>query len=57
VIVDLRERKGCLADLHASLADVPRSGGRVVLVGAEAGLGNTTLVRTFADGQSLARVL
>lgn len=55
--MDLRERKGCLADLHASLADVPRSGGRVVLVGAEAGLGNTTLVRTFADGQSLARVL
>jgi DNA-binding CsgD family transcriptional regulator len=53
--VDLLERDSCLADLSGWWADAPR-GGCVVLVGAEAGLGKTSLMRAFADQLKDARV-
>lgn len=55
--MDLLERDDGLADLNGWLGDAVQGRGCVVLVGAEAGLGKTTLVRTFTDRQSTARVL
>jgi predicted ATPase len=42
----LIEREGLLA----RLADAQRAGGRLLLVGGEAGVGKTTLVRAFTSG-------
>jgi len=53
--VELLERDSCLSDLSGWWADVPL-GGCVVLIGAEAGLGKTALVREFADQTKDARV-
>jgi DNA-binding CsgD family transcriptional regulator len=55
--VNLLEREKCLANLSTWLADVPRSGGSVVLVGAEAGLGKTSLLREFASRHPQTRLL
>jgi DNA-binding CsgD family transcriptional regulator len=52
---DLLERAPFLAELHARL-DASRRSGCLVLIGGEAGVGKTSLVRRFADG-SRARVL
>lgn len=53
----LLERSGDLARLQAALADVGKSRhGRMVLVGGEAGVGKTSLLREFCDGEP-ARVL
>ena len=46
----LLERQGALASLEASLGDAGRGRGRVVLLGGEAGIGKTSLVRAFAEG-------
>jgi DNA-binding CsgD family transcriptional regulator len=53
----LLERHDCLAALGSWLDDVPRRGGRVVLVGAEAGLGKTTLLREFSASHAGIRTL
>jgi DNA-binding CsgD family transcriptional regulator/tetratricopeptide (TPR) repeat protein len=46
----LLERSGELAELGTALGSVRRSGqGRVVLVGGEAGVGKTALLRSFRD--------
>lgn len=55
--MELLEREDCLANLAAWFADVPRTGGCVVVVGAEAGLGKTTLLREFARRLPKARLL
>jgi DNA-binding CsgD family transcriptional regulator len=55
--VELLEREDCLASLAEWFADVPRTGGCVVLVGAEAGLGKTALLREFARRLPKARLL
>jgi ATP/maltotriose-dependent transcriptional regulator MalT len=53
----LLERSAPLDALHEAL-DAARSGsGRLVLVGGEAGVGKTTLVRAFLDREPSARVL
>src|SRR4051794_2655714 len=53
----LLERSDELARLEAALADTAKRGrGRMLLIGGEAGVGKTSLVRAFCDGQS-ARVL
>jgi DNA-binding CsgD family transcriptional regulator len=54
--VDLLERETSLADLESWSGDLAR-GGCVVLIGAEAGLGKTALVRAFTDGKKGVRVL
>jgi DNA-binding CsgD family transcriptional regulator len=54
--VDLLERDSYLSDLSGWWADIAR-GGCVVLVGAEAGMGKTSLVRAFAERDPQARVL
>ncbi|MDQ3932912.1 MAG: LuxR C-terminal-related transcriptional regulator, partial [Actinomycetota bacterium] len=56
---ELLERSSHLAALRASLAAVRSgAGGRLVLVGGEAGVGKTTLVRRFcAEHERIARVL
>jgi DNA-binding CsgD family transcriptional regulator len=54
----LLERADALAELDALLAAALSDGsGRLVLVRGEAGIGKTTLVRRFCDGQQSARVL
>jgi hypothetical protein len=55
--VELLEREDCLASLAEWFEDVPRTGGCVVLVGAEAGHGKTTLLREFARGLPKVRLL
>ncbi|GAA4677272.1 AAA family ATPase [Pseudonocardia yuanmonensis] len=45
---ELLERDAALAALRTALADAGRGEGRVVLVGGEAGIGKTSLVRAFA---------
>ena len=45
----LLEREQPLAELHAALADAAAGHGRLVLVGGEAGVGKTSLVRRFCD--------
>jgi DNA-binding CsgD family transcriptional regulator len=55
--LDLLEREDVLGQLATWLAEVPRGGGRVVLVGAEAGLGKTVLLREFARRHPRARFL
>lgn len=45
----LLERKPALDALAQALADATRSSGRVVLIGGEAGIGKTTLLRAFAQ--------
>ena len=45
----LLERDEAIAGLAAALADATQHRGRVVLLGAEAGMGKTTLVRAFVD--------
>lgn len=54
--MELLERDTYLSDLSGWWADIAR-GGRVVLVGAEAGMGKTSLVRAFAERDPKARVL
>jgi len=54
--VELLERDACLSELSGWWADIAR-GGCVVLVGAEAGMGKTSLVRAFAERHPSARVL
>jgi predicted ATPase len=53
---DLLERAAEMAALDAALAGV-RGGGRLVLVGGEAGIGKTALVRTFCARAGAARTL
>jgi predicted ATPase len=55
--VELLEREDCLTSLAEWLAEVQRKGGCVVLVGAEAGLGKTTLLREFAGRLPKTKVL
>lgn len=55
--MELLEREDCLASLAEWFADVPSTGGRVVLVGAEAGLGKTSLLREFAGRIPKTRLL
>ena len=55
--MDLLEREDVLGELAGWLAEVPRGGGRVVLIGAEAGLGKTVLLREFARRHPRARFL
>ena len=55
--MQLLERQSCLASLCAWWDDVPRSGGRVVLLGAEAGLGKTSLLREFSLSRDGGRTL
>jgi DNA-binding CsgD family transcriptional regulator len=45
----LLERDGALAALDAAFAGVPASGGRLVLVAGEAGVGKTVLLRRFCE--------
>jgi DNA-binding CsgD family transcriptional regulator len=54
--LELLERDACLADLAAWSKDLAR-GGCIVLLGAEAGLGKTSLAREFVDRQPGTRVL
>jgi tetratricopeptide (TPR) repeat protein len=49
--MDLLERAALLDELSGALADTAK-GGRVVLVAGEAGIGKSTLVRRFTEGQS-----
>jgi DNA-binding CsgD family transcriptional regulator/tetratricopeptide (TPR) repeat protein len=52
--VQLFERSSQLSLLEQRLAEVrARAGGRLVLVGGEAGIGKTALLRSFCDGLSL----
>ena len=55
--MELLEREDCLASLAEWYADARRTGGCVVLVGAEAGLGKTTLLREFARRLPKGRLL
>src|SRR5207253_1603164 len=55
---ELLEREHELAALAAALADVREGlGGRLVLVGGEAGVGKTALLRRFCDDCADARLL
>jgi DNA-binding CsgD family transcriptional regulator/tetratricopeptide (TPR) repeat protein len=54
---ELLEREASLASLAGWLADVPRSGGCVVAISGEAGLGKSSLVRRFVAEQRGLRVL
>jgi DNA-binding CsgD family transcriptional regulator len=54
--MQLLEREHCLADLTGWLASAG-SGGSVVLVSGEAGIGKTSLLHELAKQQRLARVL
>ncbi len=47
VSIELLERDGCLDQLVAAWSDAMARNGRVVLVSGEAGIGKTTLVRSF----------
>jgi len=49
------EREASLSTLHEALDDALAGSGRIALVSGEAGIGKTTLVRSFAEGAS-ARV-
>ena len=55
--MQLRERDDSLAVLDDGLAAARRGEGRLVLVGGEAGIGKTALVRHFCSGIRGARVL
>ena len=48
--VELVEREGALAALGSWLGEAGAGVGRLVLVAGEAGVGKTSLVRTFCDG-------
>jgi DNA-binding CsgD family transcriptional regulator len=54
---ELLERSAELAALDECLAAVGAGGGRLVLVGGEAGIGKTALVRAFCERASAPRVL
>jgi len=54
--MELLEREECLADLAECLAAAVH-GGRIALVGGEAGIGKTALLQEFSNRQRLARVL
>jgi predicted ATPase len=45
------EREALLAALDARLADAARGSGSLVAIGGEAGVGKSTLVRSFSDAQ------
>ena len=55
--MQLLERHDALASVAGALADATRGQGRVVLIGAEAGLGKTSLVRAFLADLDRVRVL
>ena len=56
--MELLERESCIAELQAHLRDAQSGHGRVVLLGGEAGVGKSVLVRRFADGAAAStRVL
>jgi DNA-binding CsgD family transcriptional regulator/tetratricopeptide (TPR) repeat protein len=56
--VELLERQAAQASLDGALADATRGSGRMVFVAGEAGIGKTSLVRTFvADVPRGTRVL
>lgn len=55
--MDLLEREQCFADLAKWLGMATQSGGCVVLLSGEAGIGKTVLLREFARRQQQARVL
>ena len=55
---ELLEREPFLANLGAALAEAARGHGRLVLIGGEAGVGKSSLVRRFCeDHRTSARVL
>src|SRR5690242_10473660 len=55
---DLLERSSELAALHESRAAVAADGvGRMVLIGGEAGIGKTALLRAFCERAGAPRVL
>src|SRR3954469_19989379 len=54
--VDMLERDDALSVLHHAIGEASAGRGRVVLVTGEAGIGKTSLVRTFA-ADAHARVL
>src|SRR4029079_17250108 len=47
--MELLERESCIAELQAHLSDAQAGQGRVVLLGGEAGVGKSVLVRRFVD--------
>ena len=55
--VELVERAGLLVELRALLAQARGGSGRVVLLGGEAGVGKTSLIREFVAGEPGLRVL
>jgi DNA-binding CsgD family transcriptional regulator/tetratricopeptide (TPR) repeat protein len=55
--MELLEREQFLADLHDWLNDAVEHGGRIALVGGEAGIGKTSLLQEFCVQQRVARVL
>jgi DNA-binding CsgD family transcriptional regulator len=55
--VNLLERDGCLQRLEDGLGDALGGDGRVMLVSGEAGIGKTSLVRSFTRSQGRPRVL
>jgi len=55
--MNLLEREQCLAELSQWLAAVAERGGCIALVGGEAGIGKTALLREFAQRHRSARVL
>jgi predicted ATPase len=55
--MELLEREECLADLTAWLRAAAESGGCIVLVRGEAGIGKTSLLQEFSNRQHQARVL
>jgi DNA-binding CsgD family transcriptional regulator/tetratricopeptide (TPR) repeat protein len=55
--MELLERESCLADLAKWLSTATQHAGCAVLLGGEAGIGKTALLREFARRQNRARVL
>ena len=55
--MELLEREQCLAELAECLGAAVAHGGRIALVGGEAGIGKSALLQEFSKGQRKARVL
>jgi len=55
--IELLEREECLAELAECLGAAALHGGRIALVGGDAGIGKTALLQEFSNQQRTARVL
>jgi DNA-binding CsgD family transcriptional regulator/tetratricopeptide (TPR) repeat protein len=55
--MELLEREQCLAELAECLGAAVTHGGRIALVGGEAGIGKSALLQEFSKDQRKARVL